>query len=131
MADVIRALRFLINFLHSNFFLEIPMAGSYVDREMKCVDCGASFTFSAEQQAHFAELGFTNDPKRCLTCRAAKKKASGVVTGKPFERRDAGVGGPPREMHIAVCASCGGEARVPFKPRGDRPVYCSNCFERK
>ena len=34
----------------------------------------------------------------------------------------------PREMHEAVCADCGGVARVPFKPRGDKPVYCSNCF---
>ena len=28
------------------------------------------------------------------------------------------------------CAACGKEATVPFKPREDRPVYCSECFAR-
>jgi CxxC-x17-CxxC domain-containing protein len=31
-------------------------------------------------------------------------------------------------MHPIVCAECGNEAMVPFRPRGDRPVYCSDCF---
>ena len=34
-----------------------------------------------------------------------------------------------RPMHRAVCASCGNECEVPFRPSGDRPVYCSRCFE--
>jgi CxxC-x17-CxxC domain-containing protein len=37
-------------------------------------------------------------------------------------------GGGQREMYTATCASCGNEARVPFQPRGDKPVYCSDCF---
>jgi CxxC-x17-CxxC domain-containing protein len=32
-------------------------------------------------------------------------------------------------MFPAVCAQCGQETQVPFEPRGDRPVYCSACFE--
>lgn len=40
-------------------------------------------------------------------------------------------GGGQRQMHVAVCSSCGGEARLPFVPRGDRPVYCSDCFGRQ
>ena len=36
---------------------------------------------------------------------------------------------PRREMFVTTCASCNGEARVPFQPRGDKPVYCSDCFE--
>ncbi|HYF01369.1 MAG TPA: CxxC-x17-CxxC domain-containing protein [Planctomycetota bacterium] len=36
----------------------------------------------------------------------------------------------PRETFIALCAGCGKEAVLPFKPRGDRPVYCSECFEK-
>ena len=39
-----------------------------------------------------------------------------------------GYGGGQREMHEVKCASCGGVARVPFVPRGDRPVYCRDCF---
>ena len=38
---------------------------------------------------------------------------------------------PQREMFDAVCAECGGNARVPFRPSGARPVYCSNCFQSK
>jgi CxxC-x17-CxxC domain-containing protein len=38
---------------------------------------------------------------------------------------------PVREMFDAVCAECGGTARVPFRPSGARPVYCSNCFQSK
>jgi CxxC-x17-CxxC domain-containing protein len=33
-------------------------------------------------------------------------------------------------MHPAVCASCGAETEVPFKPSGDRPVYCFDCFSK-
>jgi CxxC-x17-CxxC domain-containing protein len=33
-------------------------------------------------------------------------------------------------MHDAVCAQCGQTTQVPFLPRGDRPVYCSTCFEQ-
>jgi CxxC-x17-CxxC domain-containing protein len=31
-------------------------------------------------------------------------------------------------MFSATCSSCGKEALVPFQPRSDRPVYCSDCF---
>jgi CxxC-x17-CxxC domain-containing protein len=31
-------------------------------------------------------------------------------------------------MFAAVCAKCGKKCEVPFKPTGDKPVYCSDCF---
>ena len=34
-------------------------------------------------------------------------------------------------MYQAVCAECGNSCEVPFKPTGDRPIYCSKCFEIK
>lgn len=37
----------------------------------------------------------------------------------------------PREMHKAVCAECKQECEVPFKPSGDRPVFCKDCFAKK
>ena len=37
----------------------------------------------------------------------------------------------PREMHKAVCADCKKECEVPFKPSGDRPVYCRDCFSKR
>jgi CxxC-x17-CxxC domain-containing protein len=37
----------------------------------------------------------------------------------------------PREMHKATCAECNKECEVPFKPSGDRPVYCRDCFQKR
>jgi CxxC-x17-CxxC domain-containing protein len=99
---------------------------AYSDKQLACVDCGAEFTFSSGEQERFAQLGFTNEPKRCGPCRAAKKAAGGGGGGGRFG--GGGGGGGQREMHDVVCAQCGKPARVPFQPRGDRPVYCSDCF---
>jgi hypothetical protein len=50
---------------------------AYVDKTINCVDCGASFIFGAGEQEFFANKGFTNEPKRCPSCRAAKKQQRG------------------------------------------------------
>jgi len=108
---------------------------AYTDKQLTCVDCGESFTFTAGEQEKFASLGFTNEPKRCAPCRAAKK-ASGGGGGGGGRRGGGGGGGGfggggRREMFPAVCAQCGKQTQVPFQPRGDRPVYCSDCFEQR
>ena len=90
----------------------------YVDKTLECVECGASFTFDASEQEFYANKGFTNEPKRCPACRQARK---GRYSG-------GGGGYGPRQMHTAICASCGKEAQVPFEPREGRPVYCSDCY---
>jgi CxxC-x17-CxxC domain-containing protein len=102
---------------------------AYTDKQLTCVECGTSFTFTAAEQERYAQRGFTNEPKRCGPCRAAKKAAGGGGGGG-YGGGGGGMGGP-REFHEAVCAACGKTARVPFKPRGDRPVYCSDCFEQQ
>lgn len=109
------------------------MSGQYTDRQLTCVDCNVEFTFSAGQQEFFAEKGFTNDPKRCEPCRAAKKAAGGGGGGgsRSGGGRSGGGGGGPREMFETVCGACGKPARVPFKPTGGRPVYCSDCFQQQ
>jgi CxxC-x17-CxxC domain-containing protein len=98
---------------------------AYTDRTLTCTDCGTNFTFSADDQAYHAERGFTNEPKRCPDCRTARRSQQGGGSGG--YNSGGGYGGQ-REMFSATCASCGKEARVPFQPRGDRPVYCSDCF---
>ncbi len=86
----------------------------YTDKTLKCKDCGADFVFTAGEQEFYAEKGFTNEPQRCKACRDAKKNA----------------GRGARQFFEATCADCGGIARVPFEPKGDKPVYCSECFAK-
>ena len=93
----------------------------YTDEMLTCVDCGRTFTFTANEQQFYASKGFTNKPSRCADCRAARK-ASGGRGG------NGGGGGARREMFKATCSQCGGVDEVPFQPRGDKPVYCRDCF---
>jgi hypothetical protein len=46
---------------------------SFQDKTLQCADCGTSFTFGVQEQELFASRGYTNEPKRCLTCRQARK----------------------------------------------------------
>lgn len=36
-----------------------------------------------------------------------------------------------KKYYRAKCADCGGQARLPFKPNGSRPVYCSDCYAKR
>ncbi|MBI2853933.1 MAG: zinc-ribbon domain containing protein [Chloroflexi bacterium] len=99
---------------------------SYQDKSLTCQDCGQSFTFGADEQSLFAQKGYTNEPKRCPTCRQARR-AEGSSNGLS----NSGYGRPQRQMYPAVCAQCGKQTQVPFEPRGTRPVYCSDCFSRQ
>jgi CxxC-x17-CxxC domain-containing protein len=114
---------------------------SYQDKVLTCADCGTQFVFTANEQAFYAERGFTNEPKRCGPCRQNRKASRGNGGGYSSNGGDAyssgggyssgGYGGGQREMHTVTCSACGGEAKVPFVPRGDRPVYCSDCFSQQ
>lgn len=86
----------------------------YEDKTLVCKDCGNEFVFTAGEQQFYAEKGFVNEPQRCKDCRNARKVAAKA----------------PREMHDAVCASCGASCKIPFEPKNDRPVYCSECFAK-
>ena len=101
---------------------------SYEDKTLTCTDCGQPFTFTADDQAYHATKGFTNEPKRCTSCRQTRRNERG---GGGFGGGGGGFGGGPREMHPVVCAECGKDTTVPFRPTGDRPVYCSDCFSKR
>jgi CxxC-x17-CxxC domain-containing protein len=88
---------------------------NFSDQDLTCSDCGATFTFSAEEQAFYSERGFSS-PKRCNECRTARKNARG--------------GSAPKQRYTVICDECGVETTVPFKPREDKPVYCSECFNK-
>ena len=92
----------------------------FEDKSLQCSDCGATFTFSAEEQEFFASKGYTNEPKRCPACRQARKA----------ERYGNSSYGSSRQMFPVICAECGKETEVPFQPRDDRPVYCRDCYNK-
>ncbi len=93
---------------------------SFEDKSLQCSDCGATFTFSVEEQEFFQSRGYVNEPKRCPECRQARKS----------ERYGSGSYGSKRQMFPATCAECGKDTEVPFEPRGDKPVYCSDCYRK-
>jgi CxxC-x17-CxxC domain-containing protein len=95
---------------------------SYQDKQITCSDCGTTFTFGVRDQEFFASKGFTNEPKRCPSCRNAKKQSMGGGSSYGSSAF--------RQMYPAVCATCGKDTQVPFQPRGDRPVLCSDCYRK-
>jgi CxxC-x17-CxxC domain-containing protein len=97
------------------------------DKQLQCSDCGATFTFSAEEQELFKTRGYTNEPKRCPSCRAARKAERGPSSGGGG---GGSFGGPRRQMFPATCAECGKATEVPFEPRSGKPVYCSDCYRK-
>ena len=113
---------------------------NYADKTLTCRDCGRDFTFTAGEQEFYASRGFTNEPGRCPECRSAYKAArgsyggGGYSTGGTYTSGGYSSGGydrSERQMYSVTCSQCGGEARVPFQPRGDKPVYCSDCFSKQ
>jgi len=94
---------------------------SFQAKTLTCADCGATFTFSAEDQEFFQSKGYTNEPKRCPECRQSRKSQRYGGTSNY---------GAPRQMFPATCAECGKATEVPFQPRGDKPVYCSDCYRK-
>ena len=90
------------------------------DRLLKCVDCGADFLFTAGEQLFFHDKHFQNEPKRCRTCKVKRVATLGSGNGN-------------RE-HVetqTVCAQCGKETTVPFRPTQGRPVLCRECFQQQ
>ncbi len=128
---------------------------SYADKTLTCRDCGQAFVFTGGEQEFFASRGFTNEPSRCRDCRSARRSdrggggsyssggyssggyssggysSGGYSTGGYSSGGGYGGGRREREMFTVTCSACGNEARVPFQPRGDKPVYCSDCFAKQ
>jgi CxxC-x17-CxxC domain-containing protein len=121
----------------------------YEDKTITCADCGQPFTFTASEQAFYAEKGFSDAPKRCKSCRQARKQqrssssygddsyggygggGGGYGGGGSYGGGGGGYDRAPRQMYDAVCADCGKTAQVPFQPTGSRPVYCNDCFRAR
>ena len=100
------------------------------DTILTCRDCGQQFTFTSGEQDFYASRGYS-EPSRCPDCRAARKAEREGGGGGYGSYSGGGGSRGPREMFTATCSSCGNEAQVPFQPSGDKPVYCSSCFQQR
>src|SRR5262245_17281946 len=91
------------------------MMPEFVDRILKCADCGADFVFTAGEQHFFFEKNFKNGPKRCKACKTRRIQSRAGARSSKVET-------------LAVCSQCGKQTTVPFKPTQGRPVFCRECF---
>lgn len=90
---------------------------TFEDKNITCRDCNGTFVFSAGEQQFFSVKGLVNEPKRCPNCRLVMRlQRSGEDSSRAAE---------------VNCAECGKMTRVPFQPKGYRPVYCTYCFQNK
>ena len=98
----------------------------FIDRLLKCSDCGTDFVFTAGEQLFFFDKQFKNDPKRCKLCKAkraglGRSAAADGAVALPLSRTET----------RTECSACGIETTVPFKPTQGRPVLCRSCFQMK
>ena len=106
------------------------------DQILVCASCNTEFNFSGAEQEFYQQKGFA-PPKLCKPCRDAAKaqrNSGGGFSGggydSPRPSRPSFGDRPQRELHDATCAGCGIQTQVPFKPSGNRPVYCRDCFRK-
>lgn len=108
---------------------------SFEDKNLTCRDCGKPFAFTAGEQSFYAEKGLMNTPSRCTDCRQTRKQqqsgGGGGYSGGGHSRERGPRTSENRVQHPVQCAACGKETTVPFVPKYDRPVYCSDCFEQQ
>lgn len=115
--------------------------------EIICSECDTVFLYTDAERA-FRESRGLQRPTRCPECRARERSRRNdelitlynkTESFEPFlfpnEARNGGNGnGRAREgrtLYNATCAQCGAETKVPFIPRGDRPVYCRACYNAR
>lgn len=82
-----------------------------------CSDCGRD-----------CEVPFKPTRGKDVFCNNCFKKEGGSDFSRSNDRRGGGRDSGRPGMHKATCADCGNRCEVPFRPTGDKPVYCSNCF---
>jgi CxxC-x17-CxxC domain-containing protein len=99
---------------------------SFQGKSIVCFDCGATFIFTVEEQEFFATKGYINEPRRCHSCRQARKQEQGNTNSY---RNNGYTQTSPRQMYSAFCARCGKSTNVPFEPKSGRPVYCRDCYD--
>ena len=119
--------------------------------ERTCGACSNTFLVPVAEQQFRLERGLP-EPLECPECRARLRSVRNSDLIALYERgsshtltevvsishRNSGSkehkGGRSnvvQQRYNTVCAACGAETQVPFVPRGDRPVYCRDCFNAR
>lgn len=114
--------------------------------EIICSECDTAFLYTDAERA-FRESRGLDRPTTCPECRARERSRRNddlislynrTETFEPFlfgkETQNGSTNGRTREtraLYSATCAQCGAETKVPFIPRGDRPVYCRTCYNAR
>jgi CxxC-x17-CxxC domain-containing protein len=95
---------------------------SFKEKRLYCIDCKQYFSFSIEEQEFHAAQGFINEPRRCKSCRQAKKSDHTEIETHGEDNSS------QRQMFPVICTKCGKSTRVPFQPHEDKSVFCSDCY---
>lgn len=114
--------------------------------EIICSECDTAFLYTDAERT-FRESRGLERPTLCPDCRARDRSRRNddlislyhkTETFEPFlfgkETQNGGGNGRHRDnrtLHSATCAQCGADTKVPFIPRGDRPVYCRACYNAR
>ena len=97
-----------------------------------CRECGADFVFSTNDQEGFAARGLSYFPSRCPSCMAVRRARNPQGGAGPGQNNGhTSFGREQRQLYPAICAECNQPTQVPFQPRTEKPVYCSDCFSRR
>ena len=88
----------------------------FSDKILICSECSAEFIFSGEDREFYAQKGFQNEPGRCPECREERRTQTSVTAA------------PKRALVDYPCSGCSKITQFPFTPKGDRPVYCNDCW---
>ena len=97
--------------------LQPAFVPAFEPKEIVCVECHITFTFSVEEQEFFRRKGLSHAPKRCSSCRLVlrlRREGKSVVS-----------------TYQVDCTHCGQKTTVPFQPDGRKPVLCTACFAEK
>jgi CxxC-x17-CxxC domain-containing protein len=97
---------------------------SFAEKSLYCIDCKKNFIFSIAEQEFHSSRGFPNVPSRCPSCHRAKANERLRDTNASEDYT------PRRKTFPVTCTQCGKATQVPFQPRRNEPVYCSDCFVR-
>ncbi len=120
--------------------------------ERICTTCDGQFVVPGPEARFRVDRGL-EAPAQCPACRGASRAARNIDLVALYERADALLpyesgstngrssgegrsrgprrGGVIQQRYATVCAACGSDTQVPFVPRGDRPVYCRDCFNAR